>query len=259
MLKKRLIGMITVKDDWAVQSFGYKRYLPLGKPQCLIENLDRWGADEIIIQVIDRSKKNIGPDFKLLESIGKLGLETPLIYGGGIRTVEDSVELIQLGADRLIVDSLLHDDLICIKKISDKLGSQAIIASLPLACKAKNLDWFNYRTKTLRPLSDKLLDSIQSGVISEVLISDWQHEGMPDSFDQELINLFPIKHVPIILFGGISDFKQMDKLLNLKNINAIAVGNFLSYKEHAIQSYKKELASLKLRSASYKSSLFIGN
>ena len=57
MLKKRLIGVITVLDGWAVQSFGYKKYLPLGKPKILAKNLDNWGADEILIQSINRTRK----------------------------------------------------------------------------------------------------------------------------------------------------------------------------------------------------------
>ena len=105
MLKKRLIGVVTVKNGWAVQSFGYRKYLPLGKPECLVENFDRWGADEILVQVIDRSLTERGPDFELLEKLGRLGLGTPLIYGGGIRNVEEGMKVIQSGADRL---SLMH-------------------------------------------------------------------------------------------------------------------------------------------------------
>ena len=40
MLKKRLIGVITVLNGWAVQSFGYKNYLPLGRPEVLAKNLE---------------------------------------------------------------------------------------------------------------------------------------------------------------------------------------------------------------------------
>ena len=55
MLKKRLIATIIIKDNWAVQSFSYKSWLPLGKPECLAENYDNWGADEIVISIqIDR-------------------------------------------------------------------------------------------------------------------------------------------------------------------------------------------------------------
>ena len=68
MYKKRLMGVIVVKDGWAVQSFGYQRYLPLGNPAILAENLNRWGVDEILLLSIERSRKNLGPDFDLLES-----------------------------------------------------------------------------------------------------------------------------------------------------------------------------------------------
>ena len=69
MLHKRLVGVVTVKGGWAVQSFGYKSYLPLGRPEVLVENLDRWGADEILVHVIDRSVKKLGPDFNLIEKL----------------------------------------------------------------------------------------------------------------------------------------------------------------------------------------------
>ena len=107
MLKKRLIGVVTVKNGWAVQSFGYQKYLPLGKPECLVENLDRWGTDEILVQVIDRSLTERGPDFELLEKLGRLGLGTPLIYGGGIRNVEEGMKVIQSGALYLQVAALI--------------------------------------------------------------------------------------------------------------------------------------------------------
>lgn len=73
MLKKRLIGVVTVKHGWAVQSFGYRRHLPLGRPEVLVQNLDRWGADEILVQCIDRSASGLGPDLDVLGKISKLG------------------------------------------------------------------------------------------------------------------------------------------------------------------------------------------
>ena len=96
MLKKRLIGVITFLDGWAVQSFGYKKYLPLGKPEVIARNLDNWGADEILIQSIDRSINNYGPDFELLNSLRDLALSTPLSYGGGIYTLDHAVEVIPI-------------------------------------------------------------------------------------------------------------------------------------------------------------------
>ena len=251
MLKKRLIGVVTVKDSWAVQSFGYNHYLPLGKPECLIENLDRWGADEILIQVSDRSRQQSEPDFRLLESIGKLGLSTPLIYGGGIRNVADGVKVIQHGADRLVVDALLHDDLQEVQHLSERLGAQAVIASMPLCWQDSRVKWFDYRTQTRMEIANQLLATIQSGIISEILVSDWLHEGQALSFEPNLVKNFPLPNIPIIAFGGVSEPAQITELLSQPNVVAIAIGNFLNYKEHSLQRYKQSIASEQLRVPSH--------
>jgi imidazole glycerol-phosphate synthase subunit HisF len=251
MLKKRLVGVVTVKNGWAVQSFGYNRYLPLGKPECLVENLDRWGADEILIQVIDRSVLGSGPDFELLEKLACLGLGTPLIYGGGISSVEEGINVIQSGADRLIVDSLLHDDLSIVKGLSEQLGAQAVIASIPMNMGLHGPEWFDYRSRVKAPFGEALGETIEQGVISEVLLTDWQHEGSPEAFDTALVDLFPYKKVPLIVFGGISSTTQMKALLSYDNVVGVSVGNFLNYQEHAIQKFKEALDTTIVRPPIY--------
>ncbi len=253
MLKKRLVGVITVKNGWAVQSFGYRKYLPLGRPEFLAENFDRWGADEILLQVIDRSKNCLGPDFKLLERIGALGLRTPLIYSGGIRSKSDGIKLIQLGADRIMVDAMLHEDYLSIEQLSTTLGAQALIASIPLSSFRGSLLWYDYRTCLSKPMTVELVEFIQSRTVSEVMITDWKHEGKAGEFEQIIIELFPIKDISIIAFGGISKVEQIKKLLQSSDIMAVGVGNFLSYREHAIQNYKTELTGQAIRLAAYES------
>jgi len=253
MLKKRLVGIVTIRNGWAVQSFGYRRYLPLGKAEWLVENLDRWGADEILVQVIDRSIASSGPDFDLLERLGNLGLETPLIYAGGIRSVSDGVKAIQLGADRIVVDSLLHGNQESVKELSIQLGAQAMIASMPLACEGDTIMWLNYRNGISTPVMSNSLDLIESGMISEVLVTDWLHEGKPGCFDQNLISKFPLQEVPLIAFGGLSVPEHMSALLYRNNVVAIGVGNFLSYNEHSIQKYKEALTDDFLRLSNYES------
>lgn len=251
MLKKRLIGVVTVRNGLAVQSFGYRRYLPLGKPECLVENLDRWGADEILVHVIDRTSHGLGPDQDLLERLGRLGLGTPLIYGGGICTVEHGIRAVQLGADRISVDALLHDDVSVVRRLANSLGAQAIVASLPMTIEADHIQCFNYNTKRSEPLSSDVLGIISEGAISEVMLTDCDNEGSPMGFNSALIDFFPNQSVPLIVFGGISDAQQMKILLDRPNVDAVAIGNFLSYGEHGIQKYKELLASTVLRPAKY--------
>jgi cyclase len=245
---------VTVKDGWAVQSFGYSRWLPLGRPVVVIRNLDRWGADEILIQIIDRSSANAGPDFDLLRRLGQLGIGTPLIYGGGIRSAADGVKLIQHGADRLIIDSLLRGQTSEIEILSNEVGAQALIAALPVSQTANGIFWYNYRTRELEPFSNSLIELFSKDVISEIVIIDHRNEGYRNAFDMGLLRELPFANVPIIAFGGLSEVDQMREVLGFTEIAAVAVGNFLSYREHAIQHYKIALNDMNLRPASFCSS-----
>ena len=252
MLKKRLIGVITVKDGLAVQSIGYQRYLPLGEPWCLAENLDRWGVDEILILSIDRTGQNKGPDYELLSSLAKAKLTTPLIYGGGISNKNDAKKVIHAGADRISLDAVLNDNPLAVRDIADVLGVQALIAALPLDKSEHGIQWYDYRKKESKDFSRELIQLFSDGIISEVLLIDWKNEGRFNSFDESIIKNIPFT-VPQIVFGGISEYTQVNKLLSYDNVTAVSIGNFLNYREHTIQKIKQSLSEQHLRTAVFQS------
>jgi cyclase len=247
MLKKRLVGIVTVRQGWAVQSFGYKRYLPLGRPEVLVENLDRWGADEILLQCIDRTTTDQGPDFALLKRIADIGLSTPLIYSGGIRNHMDGVDVVRLGADRVAVDTLLWAGSPEIERLARELGTQAIIGHMPVQSDGSVLLWRDYRGGHARRLDS--LEALNACMpwLSEIMLTDWSHEGTAIAFDESIPNLFPNDATPLILFGGLSEPTQMKRLLQRSNVVAVVVGNFLSYREHAIQHLKREFTGVAIR------------
>ena len=251
MLKKRLIGVITVRNGIAVQSFGYQRYLPIGSPAVIASNLDRWGVDEIVVICIDRSVKNLGPDFTTLKNISQLPLSTPLTYGGAISTVEQAVKIIQLGAERIALDAALHRDLTMVDKISSHVGKQAVVAIFPLNFNKRKVHWYNYCDKTEKPLPENIFNVSKHNLFSEAMIVDWKHEGQKNGFNIDLLKATEFKETPIIAFGGLSDINQIKNVLKLHNVVGIAVGNFLNYQEHSVQKYKEGIASILLRPAHY--------
>ena len=252
MLKKRLIGAITVLDGWAVQSFGYNKYLPLGKPEVIAKNLDNWGVDEIFIQSIDRSRRNQGPDFNLLESIGNLFLSTPLTYCGGIKNSRDAKKAIRIGCERIAIDSLLHKGANSLYDIASKIGSQALIASVPVSIINDKLNWYDYKNNIYSTQFKNIIKISKQNLISEIFVIDKNNEGYKNSFSKRILELFPIKKKPLILFGGISEVDQIKNFFNEENISSVAIGNFLNYKEHMVQSYKKELKLSSVRDAIFK-------
>ncbi|QUL37337.1 HisA/HisF-related TIM barrel protein [Erythrobacter sp. JK5] len=252
MIKKRLVGVVTVRGGWAVQSFGYGRYLPLGRPEVLVQNLDRWGADEILLQCIDRSSSGEGPDFALLDRVATLGIATPLIYAGGVTSADQAREAVNIGADRIAVDALLHDDLGEVVKMGYQLGAQAVIASLPLGVGDDGaVLWRDYRTGKDADLPGDVVAALNDGTISEAMLIDHRHEGHPGAFDPAILDCGLASEVPLIAFGGISEVQAMASLLKHSQVAAVAVGNFLSYREHAVQAYKEALFEVPVRPAQY--------
>ncbi len=254
MLKKRLIGVVTVKNGLAVQSFGYRRHLPLGRPEVLVQNLDRWGADEILVQCIDRSSSGLGPDLEVLGKISKLGIATPLIYAGGIGGREDAVKVVSHGADRIMVDAMVWDSPRALEAVARDLGTQAVIAHLPACMASHGLMALDYRDHSERQLAEWIA-RLPLDWISELMVSDWQNEGAPDRFDESLLEIAQHIDKPLLFFGGISEAKQVQRLLTNAQVVAVGVGNFLSYREHALQSLKQQLCSSAVRVPYYNSSL----
>jgi cyclase len=252
MLKKRLIGVVTVLNGWAVQSIGYKKYLPLGKPECIIENLDRWGADEILIQVIDRSRHHLGPDLTLIEKISSSEISTPIIYAGGIASEKHAIDVVRAGADRICIDTILHNNLSEVVKITHRLGAQAVIASIPIKISSNNdLFYFDYLNNKTVEFNKSILNLLSDKMISEVLLIDVINEGKKESFNFDIINFFPIEGVPLILFGGLSSTELLNKGLSSDKVSAVSVGNSLNYSEHSIQRLKSDLGLQPIRPAMY--------
>jgi cyclase len=254
MLKKRLIGVVTVKNGWAVQSFGYRRYLPMGRPEVLVQNLNRWGADEILVQCIDRSTSGLGPDLEVLGKISKLGIATPLIYAGGIGGREDAVKVVSHGADRIMVDAMLWVAPQALEAIARDLGTQAVIAHLPIGMGEDGLNALDYRDRVERPIA-RWLERLPLEWVSELMVTDWSHEGSPGSFDERLLTVVQLLDKPILCFGGISEAAQLHRVLTHPTVVAAGVGNFLSYQEHAVQTLKKLLGSSAMRAPHYESTL----
>ena len=228
---KRLVGVITVKNNWAVQSIGYKKYLPLGRPEVLAENFDRWQLDEILIVDIDRSRLNLGPNFELLEKVTSKRLMTPLCYMGGIRNSHDALKCINKGADRIALDNLFRQDPVVANSIADSIGRQAIVRVQPLLVKGKEVFCYDYLQRCWSKRLDPENFVESSNHFSELMIVDVENEGVLEAFNERFISLFEGSDLQLICFGGISNRSQASRILSRPEVSAIAIGNSLSHKE----------------------------
>ena len=234
--KKRLISVISILDNLVVQSKNYKTYLPIGEPKIVVENLARWGSDEILIQCFNRSKKQIGPDLKILKNISNYKNATPIIYAGGIRDKNDALDVIKNGAERIMVGYSFFKNysLNNLKEISDSIGRQSLILSLPIIIKNKKLFVYDFVNNINKEFNEINFNSLKD-VVSEIMITDVLNEGYYDKFNLDIIDLLKIKDIQLIFFGGINSNNKIQKILKNKKSSAVGISNFLNFKEHAYQ------------------------
>lgn len=248
---KRIVGTIIIKNGWAVQSFGYSKHLPLGRPEILARNLDQWQLDEIMIIDVDASKRNKGPNLSVLQDVMKQRITTPLSYVGGIRNSIDAVEVIASGADRIGVETLNLSDFDEVRSISDSIGRQALIRIQPLILDYKGeVKKYNFH----EPEATKQLDTsdlFASSVYSELMIVDVKNEGIRNGFDQNLLKPFEAGDTQLICFGGITEKHQVTVLFNKLFVSAIAMGNALSWRELAHRELLEVDTVRKVREISY--------
>jgi cyclase len=189
-----------------------------------------------------------------LGKISKLGIATPLIFAGGIGSREDAVKVVSHGADRIMVDAMVRDSPQSLEAVARDLGTQAVIAHLPARMGEDGLKALDYRDRVEQPLVN-WLERLPLEWVSELMVTDWSHEGSPGSFDERLLSVAQLLNKPILFFGGISEVVQLQRVLSHPQVVAAGMGNFLNFKEHAVQKLKEQLGSSALRAPHYESTL----
>lgn len=244
MIKKRIAAAVVVKNNRVVQSIAYKKYLPVGTPENVIQNLDRWSVDDIVLLDIDRSPGSLGPNYDLIKKISSIPISTPLTYGGGISSARDAIKVIATGAERIILDNLFLNDPKKLKTISKSIGSQAIIVCLPIKFINDDAFHYNYVNKKITKLKLSHIKRYEN-FISELLIVDVDSEGSQGNFNNKLVDIFSDININLICYGGVGLSQKGTYLLENNQVNAIAYGNILNYGELFFQKIKKSLGKSK--------------
>jgi cyclase len=241
MLKKRIAGSILIQNNYAVQSFGYTDFLPLGKPSELVENLARWRADEIVITDISAARNNNGINYDMIGNLADHSNGTPLIYGGGIRSKTDAITVINSGADRVVVETSILTRLLDPTDLVQEIGAQAIILSLPLIKRGNEVFVYSYIDSSETPLIH-YREFIEGSNISEILVIDVVNEGSFTShFDLTLIDNPLFKKSSLICKGGVNSSDICIQLLGNSRVSSVMLGNVLNLSELSYVKIKDEV------------------
>lgn len=254
MLKKRIIAALPVHNGIVVQSKNFKHYLPVGKPAIAIEFLNRWGIDEIALIDITARRKGTAPDFNLIKQSGAK-CQVPLAVGGGITSLDHVHQLMQCGADKVILNRPLFEDATLITKIAHAYGDQCVIVSIDAIHHENAYQVYNYlEHKAERFSIEDAAKKAEDAGAGEILINSVARDGSYSGYDNDLINrICSVVSIPVIALGGARNATDMITLFNQSAVAAAAAGNFFHFTEHSVNLAKREVfnAGISIRVETY--------
>ncbi len=160
--------------------------------------------------------------------------------GGGIRSIESIKKYIHLGVEKVILGSAAIKDKEFLKEACGKFNDKI---ALGLDAKDGNLfvsGWKeNQNIKTL-----DFLKEVNNFGISRLIYTDINRDGTKASpnFD-ETVKIASVSNSPVIISGGVSSIKDIQKAKNLnnRNIEGIIVGKAIYDGDIKLQELAKEI------------------
>ena len=128
MLSKRIIPCLLIKDGGLVKTTNFKQPKYVGDPINAVKIFSEKEADEIIILDIDATKNKV-INFNLLSNIFSESF-VPITYGGGIDSIENAKKIINLGVEKICLQSTFFKNKFLIKEMVNYFGGQSIVISI---------------------------------------------------------------------------------------------------------------------------------
>lgn len=245
MIKTRIVAVIIIKEGIAVQSIGFQHYLPIGRPEIAIHYLNSWGIDEIVILDITATANKIAPAIQPIQNYAS-HCQVPLAIGGGITQLSEIKQIIQAGADKVVLNSCLMTCPHIIEEAAKHFGNQSIVVSLDVKRESNGLfQVYTHSGKRATGFSpQELALRAQNLGAGELLLNSIDRDGKKQGYDLDLIQLIINSvDIPLTICGGMGHPIHMHEAIHYK-VSGVAAANFFHFSEHSAITLKQYLQSL---------------
>ena len=245
MLKKRVIFTLLYDNGYFMLSRNF-RLQKVGDLQWLKKNYNfsklSFSIDELVILDVTRTERDRK---KFLNHVRALSEECfiPIAAGGGVRDVEFAHSLVNNGADKIVINSLVGQSIETIRNIVAELGSQCVVASID-AKKVKN-EYMVYTENGTLQQSFSLqewLDKLTEIPVGEVYLNSIDRDGTGQGYQKELLNFLPDDfQLPVILSGGAGKYQHFIEGLEDKKVDAVATAHLFNFIGSSLEDSRNAL------------------
>lgn len=230
MLRPRTIPCLLISRGRLVKTIRFQKPRYVGDPINAVRIFNDLEVDEIIVLDIGATPDGTGIPFDL---IGEMASECfmPMVYGGGVQTVEDARRVLELGVEKLAVNTAATANLDLVSDLAEAFGVQSVVASVDVRRRL----FGGYRVYTHGGRRAAALDvrewvgRLEQGGAGEILITSVDRDGMMAGYDFDLIRLVASSvGVPIIAAGGAGSVGDIAEAISI-GASAAAVGSLVVY------------------------------
>lgn len=243
MLKIRVMPTLLHKDYGLVKGIGFDSWRRTGSAMQQIKVYNLREVDELVFLDITATNDERSPDYELIDDLAD-DCFMPMTVGGGIRTLEHARRVLQVGADKVAVNtgSLEHPGLI--SEIAGRFGSQCVVVSIDFRRHADGrLEVFTHSgvcATGLNPVT-VAIEAEQRGA-GEILLTSIERDGTFEGYDVEATSSVTREvSIPVIASGGAGTYEHMREVLVEAGASAVAAASMFHFTEQTPLEAKQYL------------------
>jgi imidazole glycerol-phosphate synthase subunit HisF len=245
MLAKRIIPCLDVNAGRVVKGINFVNLRDAGDPVEIARKYNDDGADELTFLDITASSDQRETILDVIERVAEQ-VFIPLTVGGGIRSVADVRRLMNVGADKISINTAAVTNPQLVKDASDHFGSQAIVVAID-ARKRPNADgWevFTHGGRTPTGLdaiawARRVTEELGAG---EILLTSMDRDGTKSGFDLALTRaIAEAVSVPVIASGGVGNLDHLADGVSEGKADAVLAASIFHFGEYTIREAKQRM------------------
>jgi cyclase len=228
-----VIPCLLLKNESLVKTVKFKEYNYIGDPVNTVRIFNELEVDELMFLDIFASKENRNINFKILADIANECF-MPLSYGGNVKSLDDAKKILEIGFEKVVINSNAFNNLKLIEEIAKYFGNQSVVGSIDVKKSfwgSENL--YSHHGKQKQSVGIvEWAKALEKAGVGELLITSIEREGSCDGYDVELIkSITGNVQVPVIANGGCGKVEHIGEVVKQANASACAVGSMVVYQK----------------------------
>jgi cyclase len=245
MLTKRIIPCFDVDGGRVVKGISFVELRDAGDPVELAKAYDAQGADELIFLDITATSDDRSTTYDMVARTAD-EVFIPFTVGGGVRSDLDVRVLLELGADKVSLNSAAVADPRLIGVTSERFGSQCIVVAIDARAVGEGV-WQVYTHGGRKPAGLDAVAWAKRAVelgAGELLVTSMDADGHKDGYDIPLTRMISESvEVPVIASGGCGHPQHMVDVVVDGKADAVLAASIFHFGEYSIAEAKRYMAA----------------